>query len=188
MNAYIIRFSIILGLCMVLGYIGCTTTTKQSQTMPGIVQADTNNGNIILPVGFGAAVVADDLGRVRHVAVRDNGDIFVKVRKLTEEGHGIIGLRDSDGDGRADERVSFGDFVGTGIHIYNNYLYASSDTGVYRYAFNGDALQPSATREDIAIGFIKQGQHEGKSFTIDDSGNLFVNVGAPSNACQEKAR
>jgi glucose/arabinose dehydrogenase len=40
----------------------------------------------------------------------------------------------------------------------------------------------------IVTGFPEQGPHADKPFTFDDAGNIYVNVGAPSNACMEQSR
>jgi hypothetical protein len=49
---------------------------------------------LILPAGFHASVVADGLDPVRHLAIRQNGDIYVStpVDKQTSDG-GIVALR-----------------------------------------------------------------------------------------------
>jgi glucose/arabinose dehydrogenase len=47
---------------------------------------------------------------------------------------------------------------------------------------------PEAAPETVVEGFPEQRSHASKAFAIDGSGNLHVNVGAPSNACQEQDR
>jgi glucose/arabinose dehydrogenase len=37
-------------------------------------------------------------------------------------------------------------------------------------------------------GLVNKRQHESKSITLDNKGNIYVNIGAPSNVCQEKDR
>ena len=45
---------------------------------------DADNGGLYLPEGFSALKVVDSLpGLARHLAVNDNGDIYVKGRKET---------------------------------------------------------------------------------------------------------
>jgi glucose/arabinose dehydrogenase len=51
-----------------------------------------------------------------------------------------------------------------------------------------DALLPSGDPELMVSGFPEQGSHATKSIALNDRGELFVNVGAPSNACQTKRR
>src|SRR5438132_980836 len=68
---------------------------------------DPDDGGITLPEGFRALVVADGLhtkdpdttGAIRFLAVAPSGDLYVKTSK-----GGIIALRDTNGDGRADVR------------------------------------------------------------------------------------
>ena len=172
---------------------GCAPATSQNN--PGDIAAlsvdpavcDEDDGGLELPDGFCAVVVADDLGRLRHVAVRENGDVYVIHSGLTEEG-GITALRDTTGDGKADIIQTFGEVAGTGIGIHNGYLYASTNTSVWRYPLGNGELVPTESGEQIIGGFPDQGSHEAKSFAFDDSGNIYVNVGGPSNACQENPR
>ncbi|MEM7367634.1 MAG: PQQ-dependent sugar dehydrogenase [Bacteroidota bacterium] len=154
---------------------------------PKALTSDADNGTLNLPDGFGAIVVADTIGRARHIAVRDNGDIYVKLRKL-QNGHGILALRDTDGDGRIDQTDGFGEFTGTGIAIHDGYLYATSDSSVYRYELVEGQLLPKLPGQLMVGGFPIQGQHAAKPLTFDGMDNMYVNIGAPSNACQEEMR
>nr|MDQ2694363.1 PQQ-dependent sugar dehydrogenase [Pseudomonadota bacterium] len=146
-----------------------------------------DNGGIQLPDGFCAVVVADDLGRARHLTVRDNGDLFVALRE-TKNGGGIVALRDSDGDGRADVERRFADQGGTGIRLRNGFLYFGTPAAILRYPLAAHALEPSGPPQTVAEGFPEQRQHSTKSFAFDGADGLYVNVGAPSNACQQQTR
>jgi hypothetical protein len=42
-------------------------------------EGDPDNGGLFLPEGFEAVIVTDSIGRARHIAVNDNGDIYVKL-------------------------------------------------------------------------------------------------------------
>ncbi len=46
------------------------------------LQPDENNAGITLPEGFGAMVIADNLGRARHFAVNSNGDVYCNAGKI----------------------------------------------------------------------------------------------------------
>ncbi len=151
-----------------------------SAALPG---PDADNGAITLPEGFGAVVVADDLGPLRFLAVRDNGDVYVKTRR-----GGIIALRDTDGDGRADEKGEFGDGGGTGIAIRDGWLYHSTNSEVRRFRLDPAALVPAGDPETIVRGLPDEGQHEAKSFTFGGDGMLYVEVGSPSNALGNPGR
>src|SRR5690606_13714474 len=93
---------------------------------------------ITLPPGFAATIFADGLDRPRHIAVRDNGDVFVALRSgrqqivpVDSEG-GIAALRDTNGDGTADviERFGRGD-VDTGLALHDGRVYFSSAVAIY---------------------------------------------------------
>lgn len=177
-----------------IGLLIACNETKDKRNVADVAEAlnlpkpDANNGDITLPDNFGAVVVDEGLGKsARHIKVRANGDIYVKMQKLVD-GKGIFALRDTDGDGKADIKESFGDYVGTGMDIREGYLYASSAFEVYRYALDENALVPTADKELLISGFPKQNDHWSKPFTLDDKGNIYVTVGSPSNACQEEAR
>jgi glucose/arabinose dehydrogenase len=143
---------------------------------------------IKLPDGFKALVVAEKLGAARHLTVTSNGDIYVKLNRA-KNGKGILRLRDTNGDGKIDDSTGFGNYPGTGIAIKNGYLYASSNSEVFRYKLN-DKNEVIATDqpETVVTGLVDEGQHNSKSITLDNAGNLYVNIGAPSNACQAQDR
>ncbi len=135
-----------------------------------------------LPAGFTATVVQEGLGTGRHLVVAANGDIYLASRK------GLTAMRDTNGDGKADVVTPFGDVSGTEVRLLGDWLYVSDDVGVYRYALKKGELVPPGARETVVAGFPKERQHADKTFALDPKGTLYVNVGAPSNSCQQKDR
>ena len=146
-----------------------------------------HDDSLKLPDGFDAVVVADTIGRGRHLAIKDNGDIYVHLRNSTAEGNSIVALRDTSGDGKADVTGSFAPFAGTGIEIYKNHLYFATRSRIYRTSLGND-LVPSGPIDTIAILEGGDGGHSEKTFAFDGSGNMYVNVGSLSNACEEPLR
>lgn len=146
-----------------------------------------NNGGLILPDGFQASVVADSVGYARHITVNDNGDIYIMLRE-PQNGQGVVALRDGNNDGNAEQIEYFSEFTDTGIQLYEGYLYVSTDSSIHRYAMNDNELVPGSEPETVISGLPQQNSHEAKAFTFDNAGNIYVNVGAPSNACQEDSR
>ncbi len=153
-----------------------------------MVNPDADNAGLKLPAGFGALRAAENVGRARHLAITAGGDIYVKLNR-PKEGKGIVYLQDANDDGKMDDTKMFGNYGGTGMYIKNGYLYASSDTEVFRYKLNenGQVTNPEAP-EKIVTGLIERRQHESKSIVVDNNDNLYVNIGAYSNSCQEKDR
>lgn len=149
---------------------------------------DADNGGLKLPQGFCAAVVADNLGIARHMAVAPNGDLFVTTRNGRGQTGGVVALRDTDGDGKLDKRGKFGDTGGTGIALRNGYLYYSTTTSIVRYKLKAGELMPDGAAETIVEGLPDRRSHADKSIAFDGRGGVYVNVGAPSNACQQPDR
>jgi glucose/arabinose dehydrogenase len=149
---------------------------------------DLKEDGLTLPPGFSARVFAKEVGEARHLAVTPQGNVYAKLSKLNK-GKGIVLLQDLDKNGKAEKRTGFGKFAGTGMAIGGNYLYATSDEEIFRYALDANGIVADSTRpERIVTGLINRRQHASKSITLDNRGNLYVNIGAYANACQEKDR
>jgi hypothetical protein len=48
----------------------------------------TDNAGLTLPAGFSAAIVASNLGQVRHIAITKEGDVYAKLGRA-KNGNGI---------------------------------------------------------------------------------------------------
>ena len=119
--------------------------------------------------------------------VAPNGDVFVATQGRGGNG-GIWVLRDANGDGKADERVHFATgFNSSEITMFDGHLYAENITGVLRFPYKAGSLE-AATSADTVVKGLPNGGHQNKTFTIDKDGSLYVNIGSPTNSCQEKDR
>lgn len=159
---------------------------------------DPNNGGLVLPTNFEALVVAERTGRARHIAVNDNGDIYVKLTyndAMKGEG-GTVGLRDIDHDGKADTIVYFGDYKdeggsAVGVTIHNGYLYTSTVRKVYRNKLTPGKLVPESETEVVLTDEdenVVRNWHTTKPLAFDNKGNMYVPFGSPSDACQDLAK
>jgi len=162
----------------------------------GLPPGDTDNGGLMLPGNFEAVVVIDSVGRARHLAVNDNGDIYVKLRLSDPDGSNLA-LRDKNNDGKADIIEKFGIYTdtmgyGTAMRINNGYLYFSSTGDVFRCKLKPGELLPDTALELILTddymndphGF----NHTAKPIAFDDKGNMYVPFGSPSDVCQQMDR
>ena len=159
---------------------------------PALPSCDPDNGGLKLPAGFCAIVAADNLGIARHMVVAPNGDLFVSLRDQAPPNAApipgaVLGLRDKNGDGRFEVQERFGERGGTGLALRNGYLYHAQQTAVVRYPLKTGELKPSGPAQVIAT-LPEQRGHTEKGLALDGNGGLYVNVGVPSNACQEKDR
>jgi glucose/arabinose dehydrogenase len=150
---------------------------------------DADNGGLKLPQGFCAIVAADNLGAGRHMVVAPNGDLYLTLMGgRGGAGGGIVALRDTNGDGRMDVTEKFGEKSSTGIALRNGFLYVATTTSVERYKMTSGELKPGAAPEVIVADLPLAPPHQDKGLAFDGRGSLYVNVGAPSNACQPQDR
>lgn len=179
------------GLCSLLLLL-CTACAKESEFLRLDLE---ENGGLELPEGFEAQAVVNGLeGNARHLAVRDNGDIYVKLRLPDNKGGNAV-LRDRDGDGIADKIKVFGKYpihgkYGTGMRIHQGYLYFSSQTTVYRQRLTPGKMLPEKKMEVVLqddLGKARR-EHIAKPIAFDNAGHFYVPFGAPSNTCQEPKR
>jgi glucose/arabinose dehydrogenase len=155
--------------------------------------ADPDNGGLFLPGNFGALVVSEGIGPARHIAVNDNGDIYVKLtsnRGASGRG-GNAALRDINNDGKADTVAYFGDYPGSGyeteMRIHNGYLYYSTGNAVYRTMLTPGKLVPEGKSEVVVSedpGHVSH-WHMTKPIAFDNKGHLYVPFGAPNDAGQD---
>jgi glucose/arabinose dehydrogenase len=150
---------------------------------PAVCPADIQD--FTLPPGFCAVVVHEGVSDARDLVVTSEGDIYVARRQRPQGpgGNGIVALRDTTGDGRADVMEEFGDLRGNGITVLDGHLYFSTDTSVVRYRLPTGGGLPAGPPEVVVRDFLAQQSHALKSLAHDDSGTLWVGVGAPSNNC-----
>ena len=141
----------------------------------------TDNAGLTLPQGFCALVVADSVGGPRHIAVAPNGDVYVALRGAKG---GVLALRDTTGDGVADVRAKFGPGGGSGIAIRDSFLYFATDNAVVRWPLHAGPLEPAGPPDTVVAELLNRRQHAAKGIAVGGDGFLYVNIGAPSNACQ----
>ncbi len=154
--------------------------------------SDPNNGGLFLPDNFEALVVTDSIGRTRHIAVNDNGDIYVQLNN-SKDGKGTVVLRDINKDGKADSIVYFGDYIdkgrsATGVSIHQGYLYTSTKRMIYRNKLTAGEMVPTSETEVVLTDMeenIGKNWHATKPVSFDNKGHMYVPFGSPSDACQD---
>jgi len=138
-------------------------------------------------------VVSDSVGPARHLAVSPNGDIFVALRNSpgpdrTSVTGGVVVLRDINQDGRADEVHRWGENGGNEVLLTDGFLFFATDDAVLRYPLAPGSPTPSGPPDTVVAGLPATMNHRAKSLALGDGSSLFVNIGSPSNACQEEPR
>jgi glucose/arabinose dehydrogenase len=152
-------------------------------------KCDLDNGGLVLPEGFCATVVAGQLGPVRQLAVGPNGDLYAALSgKSGDNTGGVLAFRDRDGDGKPDERASFGPGGGNDVEIHKGYVYFALNDRVVRYRLGDGDLEPSGKEESVVTGLPSDGGHVAKSLAFGPGGAMYVNIGSKTNSCQKTDR
>lgn len=143
---------------------------------------------LTVPDGFCAELFADDLGPARHLAVSASGDVYVALWREESPAGNIVALRDTNGDGHADVRASFGLEGGSGLAITHDstgreLLFQGAWGKVYRWTLVPGQLVPAEPPETL-VAQIPELEHSARSIAVSPAGVLYVNIGAPSNACE----
>lgn len=174
---------------------GVSTTADTGGTpSPLADRCAPDNGGITLPEGFCAILVVDSLPGTRHLDVAANGDIFVARRNWRTSRDaplrtgGVTVLRDTDGDGVADQSETWGQNGGNDVLVVDGAVYHAPNDAVLRYPLEDGALIPSGPPDTIVSGLPDTRNHTAKSIALDSEGALYVNIGSPSNACMVESR
>lgn len=180
------------GMVLMLIALVIISCSKISRTLPA---GSTDNGGLFLPDNFEALVVVDSIGKARHLAVNDNGDIYVKLtfNRAMKGSGGTVGLRDLNKDGRADSIVYFGDYkdIGgsaVGMTIHDGYLYTSTVNQVLKNKLTPGKLVPESKTEVVLTDLdpnVAKNWHTTKPVAFDRKGYMYVPFGTPSDAGQD---
>jgi glucose/arabinose dehydrogenase len=106
----------------------------------------------------------------------------------------LIALEDTTDQGRANVIRRFGatpargGHGGTGIALYDGYLYAELNDRIVRYRMSPGSIVPKGRAQTVVSGLPLTGDHPMHPFAIDADGWMYVDSASPSNACQKKNR
>lgn len=159
------------------------TTRPTPPTTPATSAAcDDGDGGLTLPTGFCASVFADKVGSPRHIVVAASGDVYTML-----SGGGVLALRDTNGDGHADVRTTFGRSGNSGLYLRGNQLYADNGRVIVHYVLTPGTLAPTSPPDTLVTG-LPTGGHGSRSIAVDADGNMFIGVGSATNICESGSR
>jgi glucose/arabinose dehydrogenase len=138
-----------------------------------------------LQPGFKINVFAEGFDGPRGILVAPNGDVYVAERKKGR----VVRLKDTSGDGKANERVVVASGLGEdlqGVHglaLKGRSLYMVTDRELYRADLKADGSLGARRRifNDLPDG----GQHPNRTMDFGPDGLLYLSIGSTCNSCPE---
>jgi glucose/arabinose dehydrogenase len=152
--------------------------------------------NAVLPTGFCASALPVEMDQVRSIFSTGTRSLLALERGTSS----VVLLEDTDGDGLVDVKTPILSTPGLnhGLEVHDGYLYASSDSAVYRWSFNtgdGEAsigVTVVGARELVIENIDADGGaplgHSTRTLAFDDDGRLYVSVGSASNVDADSSR
>ena len=141
---------------------------------------------LTLPAGFQIGTYAEgNLDRPRWMALAPNGDVFV----AESQANRITILRDSDNDGKPEQRFAFatGLMQPFGMAFWRDYLYVGNTNAVVRFKYKPGQTAAEGQPEKVA-DLPGKGYREHWTRNIlftPDGSKMFVTVGSESNVDAE---
>jgi glucose/arabinose dehydrogenase len=164
--------------------------------------ADGRTFNLNLPEGFGLAVAAEGLKRVRFMSLSPDGRVFVTdMHDLTDNRKGVVYVLDQFDPARK-RFLKVTPYL-TNLRNPNSVAFHTDERGrdwfylaltdrLVRYRYVGGADQPLgdpqvlATFPDYGLDYKYGGWHLTRTLAFGSNGKLYVSVGSSCNACVEK--
>lgn len=152
---------------------------------PAPVEAtDERIASLNVPEGFTISVFARDLEKPRWFAVAGDGSVYVTSR----EAGTVVRLRDTDGDGSADENQTVlrdkPGIHGIWIDQEERQVFLVDIHDVYRAPLEeGGGF---GELETIVSGLPDAGQHPNRTLAIGPDRKLYISVGSLSNSATER--
>ena len=156
-------------------------------------------GGLSLSPGFCASIIADNLGHVRHMAQAPDGTIYANTwsgmyfpNEPAPPGGFLLAIKPK-GDGKAavsrfGQTAADGSAGGSGVAVYKGHVYAEVNDKIVRYALPAGGAAPTGNTPEVVLsGMPLGGNHPMHPFVIDSKGQIFVDMGSATNACQGEA-
>jgi glucose/arabinose dehydrogenase len=143
----------------------------------------------LVPPEFCVQRWASDLNEPRGMVVASNGDVLVVERGFSNPRVSVLWDDDGDGMSSVSERAILAEAEGLnhGIALCNGFLFASSDTQVYRWLYTEGARVPLSAPTIVVHNINADGNggapmgHKSRTLAFDSGGNLYISVGSMGN-------
>lgn len=183
---------ILLGVFFVYFFVNENDSSPVLQNNPAQNNKPGNQNNVIssgakpdipfnLPNGFVIHVFAKGLENPRDLQFTEGGTLLVSNPQVNK----IIALPDKNNDGVADEKKSViqeGNHI-HGLAFYNGKLFVAEADKVVRYIWDEKNL--TATKDKILFSLPQNNNHNNRTLSFNNNGQMFVSIGSTCNVCIE---
>lgn len=156
-----------------------TTTNIQTKTYT-ISSGSVPNIPLQLPSGYTIHVFASGLGKPRDLQFSPGGTLLVSDPAQGQ----VFALPDKNHNGVADsKKIIIGGKHAHGLAFYGGKLFTANVTSVDRYNWDENNLQANFEKELFPLP--DNTDHNNRTITFNQSGNMYVSVGSTCNVCHE---
>ncbi len=140
------------------------------------------NAKLTVPKGFKVNVFAEgDFRYPRWMALAPNGDVFV----ADSRANSVIVLRDTNKDGKADQRFTFSSKLAQpfGMAFHNGWFYVANTDSVVRFKYkSGQTIADGDPERVVELTPGGYNQHWTRNILFSKDGKqMFVSIGSASN-------
>ncbi|MGA7729740.1 MAG: PQQ-dependent sugar dehydrogenase [Chloroflexia bacterium] len=127
---------------------------------------------------------------LRMMAIAPNGDLFVSSTRTGE----VLVMPDRDGDGVADETITFAEGLGKphGLAFHDGYLYVACEAEVLRFPYtsgqvraNGEGHKIAEVPSGTSQGLVKDVNHDTRSIAFGPDNKMYISIGSDCDLCEE---
>lgn len=136
-----------------------------------------------LPPEFGIHIFTDNLSKPRVLRFSPGGTLLVSDIDENQ----IIALSDPNHTGVVTSQkviIDSGNHI-HGFAFYNNFLYVAEVDKVVRYSWNEATLTASFNK--ILFSLPANNNHNNRTITFNQKGDMFVSIGSTCNVCMENS-
>src|SRR5919204_3827039 len=145
-----------------------------------------NGARVQVPAGFTVEVAADGFNTPRFMLLGPGNEIIMSdsARGMMGGAGGVYVLRDTNGDGKIDQKSKIIDGLDRpyGLALWKEYLYVAEPTSLKRYKYDAKAMKiTSPGQEIVSLKGFGSG-HWTRTILFDQKGEKFyLTVGSGSN-------
>lgn len=150
--------------------------------LPVLANPSTAVDKARLPEGLVIEIFAEGIDQARSLDIAEDGTVAVG-----SSAQAIFLLRDDNGDGKVDVRLSLNEFRNpTGVAWQGKDLYVAETSSVWKIADAVTQLQSGGKvmLQEVISGLPTSYHHGRRFIDFGPDGNLFVALGVPCNICE----